>query len=294
LTEDARGRQVRSLKGPPLTTSEAARLLGVELQVVQRALRMGYLRGDKVANRWTIDAAALVGITRFDPDRVDAQTPRHPVAWMPGFVSAADAARRLGITPGYVGTLVRRGHLEAQRVGVWLAVSEASVATFSRARTHNERAPEMVEVTRLVLSEICPWCGRSELMVPARHITSRHKVDRHQLRRLMGVGARTPICNAQVTAERRQRNARPENLALLMTLAPWKDRKPGQATVRPTDRTIVLPTPEAQSPSRRKRIEADQRARIVARRQAGLTYQAIANSEGLGEATVLRICRGYR
>jgi DNA invertase Pin-like site-specific DNA recombinase len=110
----------------------------------------------------------------------------------------------------------------------------------------------------------------------------------------MGVGARTPICNAQVTAERRQRNARPENLALLMTLAPWKDRKPGQATVRPTDRTIVLPTPEAQSPSRRKRIEADQRARIVARRQAGLTYQAIANSEGLGEATVLRICRGYR
>jgi DNA-binding CsgD family transcriptional regulator len=294
LTEDARGRQVRSLKGPPLTTSEAARLLGVELQVVQRALRMGYLRGDKVANRWTIDAAALVGITRFDPDRVDARTPRHPVAWMPGFVSAADAARRLGITPGYVGTLVRRGHLEAQRVGVWLAVSEASVATFSRARTHNERAPEMVEVTRLVLSGICPWCGRSELMVPARHITSRHKVDRHQLRRLMGVGARTPICNAQVTAERRQRNARPENLALLMTLAPWKDRKPGQATVRPTDRTIVLPTPEAQSPSRRKRIEADQRARIVARRQAGLTYQAIANSEGLGEATVLRICRGYR
>jgi DNA-binding CsgD family transcriptional regulator len=285
---------VRSLKGPPLTTSEAARLLGVELQVVQRALRMGYLRGDKVANRWTIDAAALVGITRFDPDRVDARTPRHPVAWMPGFVSAADAARRLGITPGYVGTLVRRGHLEAQRVGVWLAVSEASVATFSRARTHNERAPEMVEVTRLVLSGICPWCGRSELMVPARHITSRHKVDRHQLRRLMGVGARTPICNAQVTAERRQRNARPENLALLMTLAPWKDRKPGQATVRPTDRTIVLPTPEAQSPSRRKRIEADQRARIVARRQAGLTYQAIANSEGLGEATVLRICRGYR
>ena len=261
---------------------------------MQRALRMGYLRGDKVANRWTIDAAALVGITRFDPDRVDARTPRHPVAWMPGFVSAADAARRLGITPGYVGTLVRRGHLEAQRVGVWLAVSEASVATFSRARTHNERAPEMVEVTRLVLSGICPWCGRSELMVPARHITSRHKVDRHQLRRLMGVGARTPICNAQVTAERRQRNARPENLALLMTLAPWKDRKPGQATVRPTDRTIVLPTPEAQSPSRRKRIEADQRARIVARRQAGLTYQAIANSEGLGEATVLRICRGYR
>jgi hypothetical protein len=285
---------VRSLKGLPLTTSEAARLLGVELQVVQRALRMGYLRGDKVANRWTIDAAALVGIARFDPDRVDARTPRHPALWMPGFVSAADAARRLGITPGYVGTLVRRGHLEAQRVGVWLAVSEASVATFSRVRTHNERAPEMVEVTRLVLSGICPWCGRSDLMVPARHITSRHKVDRHQLRRLMGVGARTPICNAQVTAERRQRNARPENLALLTTLAPWKDRKPGQATGRPTDRTMVLPTPEARSPSRRKRIEADQRARIVAGRQAGLTYQAIANSEGLGEATVLRICRGYR
>jgi hypothetical protein len=285
---------VRSPKRTLLTTSEAARLLRVELQVVQRALRMGYLRGDKVANRWTIDAAALARIARFDPDRVDARAPRHPAAWMPGFVSAADAARRLGVTPGYVGTLVRRGHLEAQRVGVWLAVSEASVATFSRARTHNERDPEMVELTRLVLSGICPWCGRSDLLVPARHITSRHKVDRHQLRRLMGVGARTPICNARVTAERRQRNARPENLALLTTLAPWKDRKPGQPIVRPMGRAIVMPTPEARSPSRRKGIEADQRARIVAGRQAGLTYRVIANSEGLGEVTVLRICRGYR
>jgi hypothetical protein len=285
---------VGSPKRTLLTASEAARSLGVELPVVQRALRMGYLRGDKVANHWTVDAAALARIARFDPGRMDARAPRHPAAWMPGFVSAADAARRLGVTPGYVGTLVRRGHLEAERVGVWLAVSEASVATFSKARTHNERDPEMVELRRLVLSGICPWCGRSDLLVPARHITSRHKVDRHQLRRLMGVGARTPICSARVTAERRLRNSQPENLALLITLAPWKDRKPGPSIVRPTGRSIVVPALEAPSPSRRKRIEADQRSRIMAKRQRGLTYRAIANSEGLGEATVLRICRGYR
>jgi hypothetical protein len=261
---------------------------------VQRALRMGYLRGNKVANRWAIDATALARIVRIDPDRVDARARRHPAAWMPGFLSAADAARRLGVTPGYVGTLVRRGRLEAQRVGVWLAISEASVAALSRDRTHNDQDAEMVELTRLVLSGICPWCGRSDLMVPARHITSRHKVDRHQLRRLMGVGSRTPICDARITAEKRQRNARPENLALLATLAPWKDRKQGQPVARPMGRAIVMPTPEARSPSTRKRIEADQRARIAAGRQAGLTYRAIADSEGLGEATVLRICRGYR
>jgi len=276
------------------TTSQAARLLGVDLHVVQRALRIGYLRGNKVGNCWTIDEATLAKVSRFDPGKVEGRAPRHPAAWMPGFVSAADAARRLGVTAGYVGTLVRRGHLEAQRVGVWLAVSEESVATFSRIKEQSHRTTEMLELTRLVLDGICPWCGRGALLVPARHITARHNIDRHQLRRLMGVGARTPICAARLTQARRERNAQPENLAHLMTLAPWKDRRPGQRLIRTADRTNVMPTLERRSPPGRKRIEAAQRTRIVAQRQEGLTYRAIANLEGLGEVTVLRICRGYR
>ena len=77
--------------------------------------------------------------------------PSHPAAWMPGFMSAAAAARELSVTAGYVGTLVRGGHLEARRVGVWLAVSEASVARFAEQRRAAEEDAESAEIRRLIL-----------------------------------------------------------------------------------------------------------------------------------------------
>ncbi len=204
----------------PRTAADAARSLGVELRVVQRALRKGYLQGEKRGNAWLIPEAVLVELASAGPGPFPGTATSHPAAWMPGFISAADAARELGVTAGYVGTLVRRGRLEARRVGVWLAVSETSVARFAERRRPAEENPASGEIRRLILDGTCPWCGRVNLLVPARHVTSRHGIDRRELRRLMGVRARTPICAPE---RRRQRNLRPERLAQLRTLTPWKE-----------------------------------------------------------------------
>jgi hypothetical protein len=112
----------------PLTAADAARSLGVELRVIQCALRKGYLQGEKRGNAWLIPEAALVQLAAAGPDPFRGTVTSHPAAWMPGLISAAAAARELGVTAGYVGTLVRLGRLEARQVGVWLAVSEASLA----------------------------------------------------------------------------------------------------------------------------------------------------------------------
>jgi hypothetical protein len=54
-----------------------------------------------------------------------------------------------------------------------------------------------------------------------------------------------------------------------------------------------VPDP-ASTAARRRRIDVPQRERIVSRREAGLTFLAIAEEEGVSEVTVLRICRGHR
>jgi hypothetical protein len=54
---------------------------------------------------------------------------------------------------------------------------------------------------------------------------------------------------------------------------------------------VPVPLPR---PPDRKRIDPPQRERIVAKREAGMTFLAIAQEEGVSEVTVLRICRGYR
>ena len=278
-----------------LTAADAARTLGVEVGVVERALRQGYLQGEKRGNAWLIPEANVAQLAAAGPDPFRGMAPSHPAAWMPGFISAAAAARELGVTAGYVGTLVRRGRLEAHRVGVWLALNEASVARFAERRRAVEEDPATAEIRRLILDGICPWCGRTNLLVPARHVTSRHGIDRRGLRRLMGVRARTPICAPEHTERRRQRNLRPERLAQLRTLTPWKDtagtRRPAPTT-RPSVRRPV-PDPSSTAP-RRRRINPPQRERIASRREAGLTFRAIAEEEGVSEVTVLRICRGHR
>ena len=279
----------------PLTAADAARSLGVELRVVQRALRRGYLQGQKVGNAWVIPEATLAQLAAAGPHPFRGMATSHPAAWMPGFISAADAARELGVTAGYVGTLVRRGRLEARRVGVWLAVSEASVARFAERRRPVEEDPASGEIRRLILDGTCPWCGRTNLLVPARHVTSRHGIDRRELRRLMGVRARTPICAPEHTERRRQHNLRPERLAQLRTLTPWKETT-GTRRPAPTTRpSVARPGPDPSSPApRRRRIDLPQRERIASRREAGLTFRAIADEEGVSEVTVLRICRGHR
>jgi hypothetical protein len=278
-----------------LTAAHAARSLGVELRVVQRALRRGYLQGEKRGNAWLIPEAVLVELASAGPDPFRGMATSHPAAWMPGFIRAADAARELGVTAGYVGILVRRGRLEGRRVGVWLAVGEASVTRFAMGRRAIDEDAESREIRQLILGGTCPWCGRTNLLVPARHVTSRHGIDRRELRRLMGVRARTPICAPEETERRRQHNFRPERLAQLRTLTPWKDptgtRRPAPTT-RPTiPRPGPVPSPPA---SGRKRIDLSQRQRMVSRREAGMTFRAIAEEEGVSEVTVLRICRGHR
>jgi uncharacterized protein YerC len=54
-----------------------------------------------------------------------------------------------------------------------------------------------------------------------------------------------------------------------------------------------VPDPSSTIP-RRRRIDPPQRERIASRREAGLTFRAIAEEEGVSEVTVLRICRGHR
>ena len=157
----------------PLTAAEAARSLRVELRVVQRALRKGYLQGEKRGNVWRIPEAVLVELGAGGPDPFRGTATSHPAAWMPGFMSAAAAARELGVTAGYVGTLVRCGRLEGRRVGVLLAVIEASVARFAERRRPVEEDSASGDIRRLILAGTCPWCGRTNLLVPARHVTSR-------------------------------------------------------------------------------------------------------------------------
>jgi hypothetical protein len=111
------------------------------------------------------------------------------------------------VTAGHVGTLVRRGRLEARRVGVWLAVSEASVARFAEQRRAVEEDAASGEI-----------------------------------RRLMGVRARTPICAPEETERRRQHNLRPERLAQLRALAPWKETT-GTLLKNPAKQLIAVPDP---------------------------------------------------
>ena len=234
----------------PLTAADAAHILGVEVRVVQRALRKGYLQGEKRGNAWLIPEAVHVELASTGPDPFRGMAPSHPAAWMRGFISAAIAARELGVTAGYVGTLVRRGRLEARRVGVWLVVSEASVARVAERRRPVEEDPASGEIRRLILDGTCPWCGRTNLQVPARHVTSRHGIDRRELRRLMGVRARTPICAPEHTERRRQRNLRPERLAQLRTLTPWKEAT-GTRRPAPTTRpSVPRPVPDPSSTAR--------------------------------------------
>jgi hypothetical protein len=279
----------------PLTAADAARILRVELRVVQRALRKGYLQGEKRGNAWLMPEAVLVELASAGPDPFRGTATSHPAAWMPGFISAAVAARELGVTAGYVGTLVRLGRLEARRVGVWLVVSEQSVARFAERRRPVGEDPASGEIRRLILAGTCPWCGRTKLLVPARHVTSRHGVDRRELRRLMGVRARTAICAPEETERRRQHNLRPERVAQLRTLTPWKEttgtRRPAPTTRPSVARPVADPSSTA---PHRRRIDLPQRERIVSRREAGLTFRAIADEEGVSEVTVLRICRGHR
>jgi len=279
----------------PLTAADAASKFGVELRVVQRALRKGYLHGEKRGNARVLPEATVAQLAAAGPRSFRGMAPSHPAAWMPGFMSAAAAAHKLGVTAGYVGTLVRRGRLQARRVGVWLAVSEQSVARLTEQRRAVEEAPESGEIRRLILDGTCPWCGRTNLLVPARPVTSRHGIDRRELRRLMGVRARAPICALEQTERRRQHNLRPERLAQLRTLTPWKEttgtRRPAPTTRPSVARPVAVPSPPA---SGRKRIDVSQRQRMVTRRGAGLTFRAIADEEGVSEVTVLRICRGHR
>jgi rRNA maturation protein Nop10 len=278
-----------------LTTADAASKLEVDLRVVQRALRRGYLHGEKVANAWVIPEATLAQLAAEGTHPFRGMAPSHPAAWTPGFISAAAAARELVVTAGYVGTLVQHGRLEARRVGVWLAVSEASVTRFAEGRRAVGEDPASGEIRRLILAGTCPWCGRTKLLVPARHVTSRHGVDRRELRRLMGVRARTAICAPEETERRRQHNLRPERVAQLRTLTPWKEttgtRRPAPTTRPSVARPVADPSSTA---PHRRRIDLPQRERIVSRREAGLTFRAIADEEGVSEVTVLRICRGHR
>jgi len=111
----------------------------------------------------------------------------------------------------------------------------------------------------------------------------------------MGVRARTPICAPEHTERRRQHNLRPERLAQLRALTPWKETT-GTHRPAPTTRlSVARPGPGPSSPApRRRRIDLPQRERIASRREAGLTFRAIADEEGVSEVTVLRICRGHR
>src|ERR1019366_8491656 len=211
------------LPGSRRSATDVACRLEVELRIVQRALRRGYLDGEKRGNAWAIPEATLAQLAAAGPHPFRAMAPSHPAAWMPGFMSAAAAARELSVTAGYVGALVRGGHLDARRVGVWLAVSEASVARFDEQRRAAEEDAESAEIRRLILGGTCPWCGRTNLLVPARYVTSQHGVDRRELRGLMGVRSRTPICAPEETRRRRQYNLHPERLAQLRTLTPWKE-----------------------------------------------------------------------
>ena len=278
-----------------VTAWEAARLLGVSVSAVQRAALRGYIAAAKVGGVWRIEEAALQRLGLAQEPPLGGLALRHPAAWMPGFVSGAEAARRLGVTAGYVGTLARYGRIQTRRVGSWLVISDESLTSYESCRADTAGRERSREISRLILGGSCPWCGRTALVVPARHVAARHGVDRRQLRRLMGVTARTSICAPARSRQQRDRNARPEHLLQLRSLAPWKTEvTPHSRTPRGAS-TPPLREPDFSPPvPHRKTVDLAQRARVLSERETGMTFRAIGEREGLSEATALRICRGYR
>ena len=74
--------QPRRVSGQ-LTTADAASKLEVDLRVVQRALRRGYLHGEKVANAWVIPEATLAQLAAEGTHPFRGMAPGRPASSVP-------------------------------------------------------------------------------------------------------------------------------------------------------------------------------------------------------------------
>jgi len=95
--------------GEWLTAREAAALLGCSRQTVWNLTRSGVL--EHRTGTWrTISRASVLEVLaeRRRPDELPAASPDE-------WISSADAARRLGVSPQRVGELARAGLLEGRR-----------------------------------------------------------------------------------------------------------------------------------------------------------------------------------
>src|SRR5690242_21894038 len=65
--------------------------------------------------------------------------------------------------------------------------------------------PSLEAIREAIAEQKYPWCGRGPYHILAGHTGRVHGVDRHELRRLAGLGRGDAICSPEVTARVRER-----------------------------------------------------------------------------------------
>jgi hypothetical protein len=149
----------------------------------------------------------------------------------------------------------------------------------------------------MVLNGDCPWCERTGFAKLAQHTAMVHDVDRRSLREMAGLPWSAIIASPEVTAERREFNASPEQVERLRALG---HSRRGQSIrgreVSPAARaiwaasarsiTVKVPGPKKLTEEQRAMVRAAVDAATPAARPQ--LRRDLAAQLGVSEATIRR------
>lgn len=140
-------------------------------------------------------------------------------------------------------------------------------------------APLSVEaVRRAVESQVCPWCGLGPYKVLSLHTHKAHGVDRYELRRQSGLGAKDSICSPDVSTNCRDRLVGRDNFAEMTQKAAFASVQAGAQRLA-----------RAAQAAKVKAANSDRYAQVEYMWQAGHSRKEIAKVTGFNPAVVRRI-----